>query len=311
MFSFCTGLLFFSSAFTIWVCAEPFDNKSNVVIAVSFANDTSKSYNINTNSHQKYSISQIYSWSYNDRDRFNLLAYSFDDGPYTMIPRAPQGNFTLMISTDSNHSISFMATKQFKVTVTGTNMTRFSPASPTKDNWFDNNSEIQITVPYLVPSSQENIRQQLSGWSIDNSDTNVISRRESGSFESPKIEISGDHNIEFDYKSQYYIHTISDFGRSFGDGWYDSGTIANVSVVPGDDLLVKHIFTGWQGSLVGGDNQEDVSVFVDSPKTLVATWFVDYTDISIIAISAVGIVVIFVIYRGRKSHFRINRKNYS
>jgi hypothetical protein len=113
--------------------------------------------------------------------------------------------------------------------------------------------------------------------------------------------MSNMHQIDLKYTTQYYIKVISNFGRALGAGWYDSGTIAYVSVMPTDDILVKHVFTGWQGQTIGSTNQESVGVLVDSPKTIVANWFVDYTNVSIVGISVVAIVVFSLIYLKRET----------
>lgn len=176
----------------------------------------------------------------------------------------------------------------------------FWPPSPTNDNWFDEGSDVQIIAPYVLQKEQNNTRQQLSGWSLDNSDIHIISREQNGSFKSPIVHMLDMHEMVLEYSTQYYIRVISDFGRTLGTGWYDSGTIVDVSVLPGDDILVNHVFTGWQGSVIGSGSQESVNILSDSPKTLVANWLIDYTNVSIIGITIVAILVPLIIYRKRK-----------
>jgi hypothetical protein len=278
---------------------------SQVSITVGYANDTSESYTILVAKYQKYTISQSNSWETNNFTRFNLESYSIDKGPFVNIQRISDGNFTLELATDSNHFITFLAKPQFKIISLGINKVNFWPPSPTKDNWFDEDSNVQIIVPYVLPSDQEGTRQQLSGWSLDSSDIDVISRQENGSFKSPDIHISSMHTIELEYTVQYYIKIISDFGRALGTGWYDSGTIANASVIPGDDILVRHVFTGWQGPTIGSGTPDSVSILADSPKVLVATWFIDYTNVSIIGITIVAVLVSLRIYQKRKRPSKI------
>ncbi len=299
--------LLISPSSTVWAITNPSNDQSKVTISINYFNDTAKSYKVTVNNHQTYTISQKYSWSSNNTSRFSLQGYSIDNSSNVMIPRSSSGNFTLEIPTDSNHSIFFISQKQFNVTTIGTNLTMFSPSSPTKDEWFDKESEIRITVPYIIVLAQNNTRKQLASWSIDNSDDNVISRQEVGFFESPIIHVSRMHKINFEYKIQYYIKTISEFGRSFGTGWYDYGTITNVSVMPLDEVFINHVFTGWQGSVIGQGKQESVSVFVDTPKILVATWDIDYTNISILGVVIVIVLVTLIIYHKRKPRFQISK----
>ena len=271
-----------------------------VSITVGYANDTLSGYTIFTDSNQPYTISQKYSWPKDPLSRYNLQAYSVDNGPMIPIARAPDGNFTLDIMTDSNHSVLFFATPQFQITVHGTDNATFFPESPTGDNWFDAGTDIQFIVPYVVPSDNQYTRQQLDGWSSDSSDINDIPRLESGLFKSSVIHMSGTQAVNLDYKVQYYIQVISNFGRAFGTGWYNSGDIVNVSAIPGNDVIENHVFAGWQGSVIGSQNQLSVETLADSPKVLVAIWSVDYTNISMITIIIIAILVLIAIYQKRK-----------
>lgn len=275
-------------------------NNSQIRITVNFINDTSKTYTILPNSHQNYTITQEFSWKYNNSTRFNLQSYSIDNGPFVAIHRNAYGNFTIKFFTDSNHSIVFLAKPQFKIITSNTNKLDFSPPSPTNDDWFDIDSNIQIIAPTVSKMGSNNTRQQLSGWSIDGSDMYVIPRQESSYFKSPVIHMSTTHTIDLEYKTQYYIQVISDFGRALGTGWYDAGTILDISVIPNDDVLVKHEFSGWQGPVIGSGDQESANVLSDSPKILVASWFVDYTNVSIITIVAIALLVFMIIYQKKR-----------
>ena len=275
--------------------------QSKVSITVSYTNDTSDTYTIHVNRNQKYTISQEYSWTRENFTRFNLQGYFIDKGPLVPIQRASDGKFTLDNITDSDHSIVFLAKPQFEIITPDLNKINFSPPSPTNDNWFDAGSDVQIIAPYLLQSDQEDTRRQLSGWSLDSSDINVISRQESGNFKSHAISMSSMHKVDLEYTTQYHIKIISNFGRPLGTGWYDSGTIAYVSVIPADDILVKHTITGWQGQVIGSGSQDSVGVLVDSPKTIVANWLVDYTNVSIIGIFIIAVVVLASIYQKRRT----------
>ena len=275
---------------------------NQVAINVSYANNTSTAHIIHVDTHQKYTISQKYSWTGESPGRYNLLAYSIDNGPIVPISRASDGNFTLDLLADSNHSVIFMAKPQFEISLQGTTNATFVPASPTNDNWFDADSDVQFIVPQVISSDKEYTQQQLDGWSLDNSDINVISRQESNTFKSPMIHMSEMHKIDLEYKTQYYIKVISNFGRALGTGWYNSGTIVDITVLPENDILVNHIFSGWQGPIIGNANQESTETLADSPKILVANWSVDYTNISMITIIIIAVVVLFAIYQKRKTY---------
>jgi len=275
--------------------------KDQVTINVSYANDISNAYTIQVHNHEGYTISQKHSWTTDGISRYNLQDYSIDNGPVVPINRTSDGNFTLDITTDTSHSILFTTKPQFEMSLQGTTNTTFFPASPTNDNWFDAGSDEQFIVPYTIPSGNEYTRQQITGWSLDNSDINVIPRLESGTFKSPVIHMSEPHKIDLKYKTQYHVNVITNFGKTLGTGWYDSGTIVDITALPGNDILVNHIFSGWQGPVIGNVNQESTEILVDSPKILVANWSADYTNISMVTIIIIAVVVVLTIYQKRKN----------
>ncbi|CUR52131.1 exported protein of unknown function [Nitrosotalea devaniterrae] len=280
------------------------DSQPKITITVRYANDTLPTYTILADNHQTYTISQKNSWSKDDF-RYNVQAYSIDKGPNIPINRMSGGNFTLDVMTDSDHSILFFAKPQFQITLHDTSNATFVPPSPTNDNWFDMGTDVQFLVPYVVPSDKQDTRQQLDGWSLDNSYINAISRQESGSFKSDIIHMSSDHTVNLEYKTQYYIKVISNFGRTLGTGWYNSGSIVDISVIPGNDIISNHVFAGWQGSTIGNQNQESVETLADSPKVMVANWSVDYTNVSIIGIVIIAVLVLLAIYQKRRTPSRI------
>ena len=275
------------------------DTNSQHTIMVKYANDTATGYTINPAGNH-YTISQRHSW-HGDSFRYNLEAYSIDNGPVIPVNRIPNGNFTLDVPTDSDHIVVFIAKPQFEIIIHGTDNATFFPPSPTNDNWFDANTDVQFIVPNVVSLDKQDTRLQLDGWSLDNSYINTIPRQESGTFKSGTIHMSGMQDINLEYKTQYYVKVISSFGRALGTGWYNSGTIVDASVIPGNDGIVNHVFSGWQGSTIGSQNQLSVETLADSPKVLVAIWSADYTNVSIIAIGIITVLVVVMIYQKRKT----------
>jgi len=274
-----------------------------VTINVSYADGTSNAYTIHVPNHEGHTISQKHSWTTDGITRYNLQAYSIDNGPVVPINRSPDGNFTLDITTDINHSILFIAKPQFEMSLQGTTDATFFPASPTNDNWFDADSDEQFIVQHIIASDNQFTRQQITGWSLDNSDIDVISG-ESDTFKSPVIHMSEPHKVDLKYKTQYYVNVITNFGRTLGTGWYNSGTIVDITALAGNDILVNHIFSGWQGPVIGNANQESTEILVDSPKILVANWSADYTNISMVMIIIIAAIVVLTIYQKRKNVLR-------
>ncbi|SHO45780.1 exported hypothetical protein [Nitrosotalea sinensis] len=274
----------------------------HVNILVNYEKDPSRNYSVSLELGQEYTISQKYTWQ-NTLGRLDVTSYTIDEGPDVTIPRHSDGNFTINIPTDKDHTVTFRTIQQFEITSTYDGIT-FSPPSPTGDNWFDDGSGVQFVVPYVIQSDNQS-RQQLAGWSEGNSDVTIIPRQDAGLFRSHVIQVTEKHDLSPQYKNQYYVNVISNFGKPLGTGWYDSGTIANISVIPGDDSILHHVFLGWQGQVIGDASQYSAEILVDSPKVMVANWSVDYTDISIIAIIAIAVLVIITIYKKRRNPAKI------
>jgi hypothetical protein len=261
---------------------------STISLTIKYANDTSQSNIINISSGEKYALSQEYSWVRDQTSRYNLEAYSIDNGPYVNIPRVARGNFTLDVPTDSNHEITFLTAIQYPIEIVGVDSVSFLPASPTNDNWFDINSDEQISVPYVIQSDDKNTREQLKGWSYDGEDTLQIQRLESGVFTTPQIHVSNSHSINFVYVTQYYLSLNSEYGHVTGAGWYDSGTTAVLSSISNDDFPARHVFSGWNGPVLN-QSKPTTSLVMGGPITITANWTVDYTPMTILGALVVGI----------------------
>ena len=198
---------------------------------------------------------------------------------------------------DTSHSITFLAAIQYPISLNSNSdnlMIDYSPPSPTHDNWFDADSKVIISVPYIIESS--GTRQVLTSWSIDKSTKRIAQSDESDAF-ATEIRMSGPYNIEFISKTQHYVNVISEYGSSTGTGWYEEGATAGISArPPAEGLLITHAFAGWDGSIIESEGYS-ASIIVDSPKTLTARWTADYSRlvalVIMIAVSAGAAMIIF------------------
>lgn len=289
------------TVFSIPHIEQVYATNSNHILKITFANDPTKSSIISLENNNTQTILQNKIWNQDNFSRFNLNSYSMDGGPVTLIPR-DNGTLSLRVTTTSDHQIIFYSTLQHPTHITGTDIFKFFPPSPTQDNWFDSNSSISVSTPYVITSNQENARKQLIGWTTDKSYTNVISRNETGFYTLSNINANEFHKINFEYKNQYYVNVISNFGRSIGSGWYDEGSIITISVIPGNDFILKHKFIEWEGTIIGQGGQDSANVLVSSPKTVIAVWQEDYTVITIIGILVVAGITYAIIHHKRKNH---------
>lgn len=145
-FVFFLGILSFLLLFVYapsFAQTELVDTSQNI-LKVSFVNNTAKSYEINLDLYEIFTLSQKYSWVKDQNSRYNLVSYSLDGQDFSNILRQSRGNFLLDIPADSSHTVVFMTTVQYPVSIQGVREYSFSPKSPTNDNWFDTKSRIQL-----------------------------------------------------------------------------------------------------------------------------------------------------------------------
>jgi len=88
-----------------------------------------------------------------------------------------------------------------------------------------------------------------------------------------------DRNIEIMaiFRKQYYLKVKSDIGNVEGEGWYDDGSLAKVSVlntIISGNTGERFIFMGWSGDILS--DSTSVSIIVDKPKTIYANWKKQY-----------------------------------
>lgn len=267
------------------------------LLQVNYAENTADSYTLFVDS-GRYSISQSYSWVRDEASRYSLASYSIDGGPYVEIPRKARGNFMLDMAMDSGHTVVFQAMVQYPVSAIADHEDLeiiFSLPSPTGDEWFDVGSDIAVTVSNKENTGSPDIRQRIASWSLDNSKRSVGSEVES-SFTAP-IRVASAHQVKFESQTQYYVRVVTDQGTESGEGWYDEGSQATVSV-DNDDLFTVHVFDGWDDSGVSLKEKTE-TLLVDSPKTLTAKWRPDYSRLAGIAIAPIGGAIAVILLKKR------------
>jgi len=87
---------------------------------------------------------------------------------------------------------------------------------------------------------------------------------------------------EFSYTTRYYLTVKSKYGSPKGEGWYDAGSTATISInssIPTSDwfqsLGGKYVFDKWTGDLES--TKASNSILMDETKTVTAIWRADYT----------------------------------
>ena len=292
------ALVLFSLVFLVGISqSEIALAQSQNRLSVSFENDVAPSYDVSLNPNERYILSQSYSWVRDQTSRYNLVSYSIDGSEHIPIPRIARGDFTLDISTGSSHSIVFRAVPQFPIEVTGAEVFFFTPESPTQDNWFDLDSKISVVAPKGSESEEGQVRKAITGWSLDKTKMQVVLEDDSEFFNSPTIQMSNFHTVDFITQTQYKLEVLSQFGTPTGTGWYNRGAEVTVSVVPPGDVLVRNVVDHWEGPDVESMGNS-ATLIINGPTTVQAIWSTDYSLLIIVMI--IPAVVGFFLLRRRK-----------
>jgi hypothetical protein len=85
------------------------------------------------------------------------------------------------------------------------------------------------------------------------------------------------HSVVAQYKTEYLLTVVSEYGTVEGAGWYDAGSSATLSVQTQVDTSygVKQVFERWTGDLESAS--ATASIRMDSPRTVTAVWRTDST----------------------------------
>ncbi|MGD0478180.1 MAG: DNRLRE domain-containing protein [Nitrososphaerales archaeon] len=172
--------------------------------------------------------------------------------------------------------------KQFYLTLT-------SPyGSPSGGGWHDAGSQAAVSVQ--SPVMQTNVtRYVVTGIN------GTGAAPQFGSGASVSFALTSPSTLSFKWKTQYLVQVSTPFGSPSGEGWYDSGSKAEVSVSPtqvADGLLTSKVFQEWTGNVTG--TSQSLSFTVNGPMSMTATWVNDYTELYII----VGVIAIAAVAGG-------------
>ncbi len=102
-----------------------------------------------------------------------------------------------------------------------------------------------------------------------------------------RVTLTDDMELVAVYKLQYLLTINSDQGNAQGGGWYDADKQANYSVTSPTGFLIVYTFDHWEGD--ASHSSASGSIVMNSPKTIVARWRADYTQI-LIVVGFVGVV---------------------
>ena len=139
--------------------------------------------------------------------------------------------------------------------------------------WYDTGSTATISV---TPIEKPTTRYIFTGWSGDYS----------GDIATASIIMNSPKAITANWRTENLLTIESAYGVPEGEGWYDAGSTATISIVPSEGIIIRHIFTGWSGDYSG--DIATASVIMDSPKAITANWRTDHTQLYML----IGLIVL-------------------
>jgi len=164
-----------------------------------------------------------------------------------------------------------------------------SAPTPQGGGWFNAGGSTTITAPSQNVSLGPGSQLVFNGWTVDGS---------SQSGPTVTLQMNSPHTVVAQYTQQYYLTVQSPQGVTSGQGWYNAGSNAPISVStpPSPMFGVNWVFDGWQGSIQS--STQSTTVLMNGPMTVTATWHQDSTVLyatiaAIIAIIAVGGAVFY------------------
>lgn len=156
---------------------------------------------------------------------------------------------------------------------------------PQGEGWYNAGDTTVLTVAGQIVGGQDASRLVFQGWNVD------AQNLQSGV--SLPVKMDGPHVAVAQYKQQYYLKVLTDQGIPYGEGWYDSGSTAQIyaSTPVSTSYGVSIVFNGWQGGIQS--QSQSATVLMDSPKTVIASWRSDPTILNMtIILAVVGAVLV-------------------
>ena len=164
---------------------------------------------------------------------------------------------------------------------------------PFGTGWYPQGKQIALIAEENLESPNADIKYVFEKWVSTGPNPIIVPNSHSPT---TTVTVNEPYEIEAHYKKSYQVNAWSQFGSPIGAGFYDEGTVAEISMsqtaIMVDPQKVRKVFTGWNthGARVmdfsGTDpelegagvvpNGQNLLVFVDSPTNVTAEWKTQY-----------------------------------
>jgi len=186
-----------------------------------------------------------------------------------------ESDSTVTVTMDAPHTAVASYTTQYYFSVSS----QYGD-EPSGEGWYDEGGQAATGTPeeVIYDETVADTRYVFSNWAVDDD-------AETG--ETVSLTVDAPHAAVAEYETQHYLTVNSDYGDPTGQGWYDDGSVATVSITSPVGTFARKVFTGWTGDLSATASTQ--SITVDEPKTVTAEWRDDYLYLYLIG---GGVVVV-------------------
>ncbi len=160
--------------------------------------------------------------------------------------------------------------------------------TPQGEGWYDAGSTANISVTSQQIETLS--RHFFTGWS---GDCNATTTTATVLMDEPKT-------VTANWRHEYLLTVVSNYGTPQGEGWYPEGSTANISVASPEGWLIQYFFTRWSGSSPSTSTKPSTTITMDESKTVVAKWRTDYTRLYILLGGIAGSAIVVSRIIGRK-----------
>jgi len=135
------------------------------------------------------------------------------------------------------------------------------------EGWYEEDANVSLTAAWSILVSK-GVRYNFSFWDVDGLSQGL-------GVNSINVFMNTNHTATAHYILQYYLTVDSPYGKSSGEGWYDSGTTAYATLDIGildHENGIRRVFTNWGGDASGTYYTQSNPIIMDNPKTAIANW---------------------------------------
>ena len=279
-------------------CSSPYSYGSYPYYNNGYGNSaySSAQYQLTVNANPSNLASQVTgggSYSYGSTASFSVSQAVVQTAPGTQyVFQGWTGGYTGSatsgsITMSSSSTVTAVFQPQYQLTLSAQPS---GAPSPQGSGWFNAGSTASVSVPSQTVTQNPGSQLVFNGWTVDGSNS------QGGSTLS--LQMNAPHTVVAQYTQQYYLTVQSPQGVTSGQGWYNAGSNAPISVStpPSPMFGVNYVFDGWQGSIQS--SFQSTTVLMNGPMTVTAAWHQDSTVLyatlgAIIAIIAVAGAVFY------------------